>query len=107
MYYAARDTPQNIADEEIYRHNLELIRNSDLFVAYFVRDGHYGTDFAVEVGKGSEMGKPVIGFINLSSDRIEGFKDRLDKDIMFKHSFTTFSLSMRELVDQLKNSMHQ
>jgi len=70
VWYAAKDTPQNIADKEIYRYNLKLIRNADLFLAYFVRDGHYGTDFAVEVGKASEMGKPVIGLVNLPSDRI-------------------------------------
>ena len=103
VWYAAKDTPQNIADKEIYRHNLKLIRNADLFLAYFVRDGHYGTDFAVEVGKASEMGKPVIGLVNLPSDRIQGFKDRLDKDIMFKHSFTTFFWSIRELVNYLRN----
>lgn len=100
--YAAKDTPQN-SDEEIYHHNLKLIKGSDLFVAYFVRDGHYGIDFAIEVGKASEMGKQVIGFIDLSSDKIPSFKDRLNNNVMFKHSFTRFVWSTFELVDYLKS----
>lgn len=61
VWYATKDTPQDIAEKEVYRRNLELIRGADLFLAYFVRDGHYGIDFAVEVGKASEMGKQETG----------------------------------------------
>lgn len=102
-WYAAKDTPQDLAKKEIYRRNLELIRGADLFLAYFVRDGHYGIDFAVEVGKASELGKQVIGLVNLSADEIQVFKDRLDNDIMFHHSFSKFFWSTRELFDYLRN----
>ena len=102
-WYAAKDTPQDLAKKEIYRRNLELIRGADLFLAYFVRDGHYGIDFAVEVGKASEMGKQVIGLVDLSADEIQVFKDRLDNDIMFHHSFLKFFWSTRELFDYLRN----
>jgi diphthamide synthase subunit DPH2 len=91
-------------DEDIYGHNLGLIEDSDLFVAYFVCNGHYGIDFAVEVGKASGMGKQVIGFIDLHSGKISHFKDRLDKDIMFKCSFDMFAKSLSELTDFLINS---
>jgi len=103
VWYAAKDTPQDLDEKEIYRRNLELIRGADLFLAYFVRDGHYGIDFAVEVGKASEMGKQVLGLVNLSADEIQDLKDRLDNDIMFNHSFTKIFWITRELFNYLRN----
>lgn len=103
VWYAAKDTPQDLDQKDIYRRNLELIRGADLFLAYFVRDGYYGIDFAVEVGKASEMGKQVLGLVNLSTDEIQDLKDRLDNDIMFNHSFTKFFWITSELFNYLGN----
>ena len=100
-FYAARDTPQNTREGDIYRSNIALITNADIFIAYFVKDGHYGIDFAVEVGKASEMGKSIIGFIDVSPDQLKQFKIKLDRDIMFKHSFTIFFDNLDELIRYL------
>ena len=104
--YAARDTPQNMSDEDIYHNNMELITSADLFLAYFVCDGHYGIDFAVEVGKASEMGKKVLGLVDLSLESVQDFKHRLEKDIMFKHSFTEVFWSIQEFIEYLNQNIY-
>ena len=68
VYYAAKDTFQNAPADEIFLNNLVLIRNTDVFIAYFTEDGHYGIDFAVEVGIAAEAGKPIIGYVDLKDE---------------------------------------
>jgi nucleoside 2-deoxyribosyltransferase len=102
--FAAENTNQNLRNKEIFDSNLKLIKNSDVFLAYFVNDGHYGIDFSIEVGKASEMNKPVIGFVDMSKEKLNEFKKRLEKDIMFKHSFDSFAWKFEELMGILKVS---
>lgn len=102
--FAAESTNQNLRKREIFDSNLKLIRNSNVFLAYFVNDGHYGIDFATEVGKASEMNKPVIGFVDMSKEKLNEFKKRLEKDVMFKHSFDSFAWEFENLIDILKVS---
>ena len=88
VYYAAKDTYQNAPPDEVFLNNLVLIRNCDVFIAYFTKDGHYGVDFAVEVGIAAEAGKTIIGYINIEKEYLEAFEKRFEKDIMFSGAFT-------------------
>lgn len=96
--FAAKNTDQNLKKKEIFDSDLKLIKDSDVFLAYFANDGHYGIDFAVEVGKVSEMKKQMIGFVDVSKEELDNFKNRLEKDVMFKHSFVSFVWNFKELV---------
>lgn len=88
VYYAAKDTYQKAPADEMFLNNLVLIRNADVFIAYFTGDGHYGIDFAVEVGIAAEAGKPIIGYIDLKDEQLERFYKRFEKDIMFSGAFS-------------------
>ena len=83
VYYAAKDTYQKAPADEMFLNNLVLIRNAD-----FTGDGHYGIDFAVEVGIAAEAGKPIIGYIALKDEQLERFYKRFEKDIMFSGAFS-------------------
>lgn len=100
--FAAEHTKQYLAKDEIFRENMKLIKDSDIFLAYFVDDGHYGIDFASEVGIVSGMGRKVIGFVELQSERHDEFNARLEKDVMFKHSFSSFAWNFGDLLKLLK-----
>lgn len=102
--FAAKDTKDDgSTKEEIYNSNLNLIKSSDVFLAFFSEDGHYGIDFATEVGKASELGMPVIGYVELSDEHSAGLKERLEKDTMFKFSFDRMVWNdFEELVEDLK-----
>ena len=96
VYYAAKDTHQGAPAEEIFLNNLVLIRNADVFIAYFTGDGHYGIDFAVEVGMAAEAGKPIIGYIDLEDEHRERFYKRFEKDIMFSGAFNRLFTELEE-----------
>ncbi|OGI12490.1 hypothetical protein A3K64_03230 [Candidatus Micrarchaeota archaeon RBG_16_36_9] len=100
--FAAKNTDQNMEKEKIFESDMKLIRKSDVFLCYFVNDGHYGIDFAVEVGKVSEMKKQMIGFVDVPKEELDKFKNNLEKDVMFKHSFSKFVWSFEELMKILK-----
>ncbi len=100
--FAAEHTKQNMEKQEIFNSNMKHIRNAEIFLAYFVDDGHYGIDFAAEVGKVSEMRKPVIGFVDVNGGKLDDLKSRLDKDLMFTNSFDTFAWSFEELMEVLE-----
>ena len=88
VYYAAKDTYQNAPPDEIFLNNLVLIRNCDVFIAYFTKDGHYGIDFAVEVGIAAEASKPIIGYMDIDEKCLDGFRKNFENDIMFSGAFT-------------------
>ena len=96
VYYAAKDTYQKAPSEEIFLNNLVLIRNADVFIAYFTNDGHYGIDFAVEVGIAAEAGKPIIGYIDLENEVLDRFNRRFEKDIMFSGAFSKIFTDLEE-----------
>ena len=96
VYYAAKDTYQKAQAEEMFLNNLVLIRNADVFIAYFTDDGHYGIDFAVEVGIAAEAGKPIIGYIDLKDDVLDRFNRRFEKDIMFSGAFSKLFTDLEE-----------
>jgi nucleoside 2-deoxyribosyltransferase len=96
VYYAAKDTYQSAPADQIFLNNLVLIRNSDVFIAYFTKDGHYGIDFAVEVGMAAETGKPIIGYIDLGEEQLGGFYRKFEKDIMFSGAFTKMFTDLEE-----------
>ena len=96
VYYAAKYTYQKAPSEEIFLNNLVLIRNADVFIAYFTDDGHYGIDFAVEVGIAAEAGKPIIGYIDLKDDVLDRFNRRFEKDIMFSGAFSKLFTDLEE-----------
>ena len=96
VYYAAKDTYQNAPANEIFLNNLVLIRNTDVFIAYFTGDGHYGVDFAVEVGMAAEAGKPIIGFVDLKDKQFDRFYSRFEKDIMFSGAFVRIFTDLEE-----------
>ena len=96
VYYAAKDTYQKAPADEIFLNNLVLIRNTDVFIAYFTKDGHYGIDFAVEVGIAAEAGKPIIGYVDLMEDQLDGFYRKFEKDIMFSGAFTKMFTDIEE-----------
>ncbi len=96
VYFAAKDTPQDIPADEIFLNNLVLIRNTDVFIAYFTKDGHYGIDFAVEVGMAADAGKPIIGYIDLKDEQLEGFYSKFNEDIMFSGAFNKLFTDLEE-----------
>ena len=96
VYYAAKDTYQNAPSNEIFLNNLVLIRNSDVFIAYFTKDGHYGVDFAVEVGMAADAGKPIIGFVDVNKEQLDEFHSRFEKDIMFSGAFNRLFTELEE-----------
>ena len=96
VYFAAKDTYQKAPADEMFLNNLVLIRNADVFIAYFTNDGHYGIDFAVEVGIAAEAGKPIIGYIDLKDEHLENFYRRFEKDIMFSGAFSKLFTDLEE-----------
>ncbi len=96
VYYAAKDTYQNAPADEVFLNNLVLIRNTDVFIAYFTKDGHYGIDFAVEVGIAADAGKPIIGYMDIEEQYMDEFKQRFEKDIMFSGAFTRIFTDLEE-----------
>ncbi|MDR3625053.1 MAG: nucleoside 2-deoxyribosyltransferase [Chlamydiales bacterium] len=100
--YAAEFTKQNMETKDIFESNMKLIKNSDIFLAYFVDDGHYGIDFAVEVGQVSGMGRPVFGFADLHENKMDEFQKKLDKDVMFIYSIDTLVWDFNVLLEHLK-----
>jgi nucleoside 2-deoxyribosyltransferase len=100
--FAAEHTNQDIESKAIFDSNMGLIRDADILLAYFVEDGHYGIDFASEVGQAAGIGKRVVGFVDLGEEQLDGFKRRLDKDVMFNHSIGPFAWRFEELLDILK-----
>ena len=96
VYYAAKNTHQDAPVDEIFLNNLVLIRNCDVFIAYFTKDGHYGIDFAVEVGIAAEAGKPIIGYMDIEEQYIDGFKQSFEKDIMFSGAFSRIFTDLEE-----------
>ena len=101
VYYAAKDTYQKAPAEEIFLNNLVLIRNADVFIAYFTGDGHYGVDFAVEVGMAAEAGKPIIGFVDVKDEKLDQFLKRFEKDIMFGGAFTKIFSDLEKFANYL------
>ncbi|MCW4011630.1 MAG: nucleoside 2-deoxyribosyltransferase [Candidatus Bathyarchaeota archaeon] len=101
VYYAAKDTYQNAPADEVFLNNLVLIRNCDVFIAYFTKDGHYGIDFAVEVGIAAEAGKPIIGYMDIEKGYLEAFEKRFEKDIMFSGAFTRMFDDLEEFGNYL------
>ena len=69
VYYSYRDTPRDIPHEEIFLNNLILIRNADIFISHFTRDGLYTIDLAVELGIAAETMKPILGLIEVDSEQ--------------------------------------
>ena len=67
-----------------------------MFIAYFTKDGHYGIDFAVEVGIAAEAGKPIIGFIDLKEEQLGSFYRKFNEDIMFSRAFTKLFTDLEE-----------
>ncbi|MBD3207604.1 hypothetical protein GF319_14830 [Candidatus Bathyarchaeota archaeon] len=95
VYYSHRDTPSAIPHEEIFLNNLILIRNADIFISHFTRDGLYYVDLAVEIGIAVETMKPILGLIEVNSKYINDFHERLEDDIMFKEAFS-YTFTKRE-----------
>lgn len=71
---AATHTPQNAEPEEIFKKNVELIKNSDVFVAV-LKD--YGKDLTAEVGMAFAWEKPTIG-IDFNAEQ---------RDVMMYYAF--------------------
>lgn len=71
---AVTHTPQDMPREEIFKKNVELIKNSDVFVAVLK---NYGKDLAAEVGMAFAWEKPSIGI---------DFNAKAE-DIMIYHAF--------------------
>ena len=99
VYYSYRDTPRDIPHEEIFLNNLILIRNADIFISHFTRDGLYTIDLAVELGIAAETMKPILGLIEVDSEQVNDFYENLDGNIMFKEAF---SYTFNKLEDLLK-----
>jgi nucleoside 2-deoxyribosyltransferase len=99
VYYSYRDTPRDITHEEIFLNNLILIRNADIFISHFTRDGLYTIDLAVELGIAAETMKPILGLIEVDSEQVNDFYENLDGNIMFKEAF---SYTFNKLDDLLK-----
>jgi len=99
VYYSYRDTPSDIPHEEIFLNNLILIRNADIFISHFTRDGLYTIDLAVELGIAAETMKPILGLIEVDSEQVNDFYENLDGNIMFKEAF---SYTFNKLEDLLK-----
>lgn len=55
---AAIHTPQHLAFEEIFKRNVDLIKQADIFIAV-LKD--YGKDLTAEVGMAYAWGMPTIG----------------------------------------------
>ena len=55
---ALTDSPDDVPLPEMFRNNVELIRQSDIFVAVLSK---YGKDLAAEVGMAYAWGMPRIG----------------------------------------------
>lgn len=101
VYYSAKDTYQDAPSGEIFLNNLVLIRNADVFIAYFTKEGCYGVDSAVEVGMAAEAGKPIIGFIDLKEEHMDRFNTRFKKDIMFSGAFDHMFTDLEEFAEYL------
>lgn len=95
VYYSHRDTPSDIPHEEIFLNNLILIRNADIFISHFTRDGLYNVEIAVEMGIAVETMKPILGLIEVNSKYINDFHEKLEEDIMFKEAFS-YTFTKRE-----------
>ncbi len=71
---AAIDTPQDMALDDIFHRNVELIKRSDIFVAV-LKD--YGRDLTAETGMAYAWGKLTVGIdFNACPD-----------DVMMYHAF--------------------
>ena len=101
VYYSAKDTYQDSPPGESFLNNLVLIRNADVFIAYFTKEGSYGVDSAVEVGMAAEAGKPIIGFIDLKEEHMDRFNTRFKKDIMFSGAFDHMFTDLEEFAEYL------
>jgi nucleoside 2-deoxyribosyltransferase len=96
VYYAAKDTYHNAPSDEVFLNNMVLIRNCDVFIAYFTKDGHYGIDFAVEVGIAAEASKPIIGYMDIDEKHLDRFRKNFENDIMFSGAFTRMFDNLEE-----------
>ncbi len=88
VYYSAKDTYLNAPASDVFLNNMVLIRNADVFIVYFTKNGSYGVDFAIETGIAAEAGKPVIGYIDLDEAQRRIFNTNFEKDVMFRGAFT-------------------
>ncbi|TRO51974.1 hypothetical protein E2P71_08355 [Candidatus Bathyarchaeota archaeon] len=101
VYYSAKDTYLNAPAGDVFLNNLVLIRNTDVFIVYFTKEGHYSVDFGVETGIAAEAGKPVIGYIDLDDAQRTVFDSNLEKDVMFRGAFTRFYYNLEEFAKYL------
>ncbi|MBI2600907.1 nucleoside 2-deoxyribosyltransferase [Candidatus Daviesbacteria bacterium] len=58
-------TNQHATNEEIFKRNIEMIKNADIFVVVLKE---YGKDLTAEVGMAYAWGKPMVG-IDYNADK--------------------------------------
>jgi len=86
---AANDSPQTgVSKDQIFNRNIELIKSSDIFVAYLI---NYGKDLTAEVGMSYAWDMPRVGIGPINHKDIE-------KDVMSYYSLQKI-ISEGELED--------
>lgn len=98
--FAHRDTSKNTPCNQIFLNN--LIRNADIFIAHFTRDGGFGTDVAVEVGVAAETTKPVLAHVEVESQHLNVLNNTLTKNLAFQEALTYFFNDFEDLAGYLK-----
>jgi len=101
VYYSAKGSKVNAPADEVFLNNMVLIRNADVFIVYFTKEGRYGADFAVETGIAAEACKPVIGYIELEEEQRKIFDTNFEKDTMFRGAFTRLFDDLEEFAKYL------
>ena len=101
VYYSAKDTYHDASAGDVFLNNMVLIRNADVFIVYFTKNGSYGADFAVETGIAAEAGKPIIGYIDLDETQRKVFDNNFEKDVMFRGAFTRLFDDLEEFAKYL------
>ena len=101
VYYSAKDTYLEAPAGDVFLNNMVLIRNADVFIVYFTKEGRYGADFALETGIAAEAGKPIIGYIDLDKAQRTVFDSNFEKDVMFRGAFTRLFDDLEEFAKYL------
>lgn len=101
VYYSAKDTYSEAPASDVFLNNMVLIRNADVFIVYFTKNGSYGVDFAVETGIAAEAGKPIIGYIDLDETQRKIFERNFENDTMFRGAFTRLFDDLEEFAKYL------
>lgn len=101
VYYSSKDKFKNVPAKEIFLNNIVQIRNSDVFIAYFTKEGNYEVDTAVEVGIAFEAGKQIILYLELDKNDLDSFYKNLEENIMFSSSFSGIFTDLEKFANYL------